>query len=108
MSCSECQRVTEFMACDPEMYRDEPRLCEAHLEIERLRGVEHSLRLRIDTLSARTPGGVDYERLRGVLKIIAEDSCHAYAPERARAVLHKNDVSLPRSSQSRNQAEKHE
>lgn len=32
MSCEACERVARYMAADPEMYRDEPRLCEAHLE----------------------------------------------------------------------------
>lgn len=27
--CTDCARVSRYMACDPELYRDEPRRCSA-------------------------------------------------------------------------------
>ena len=36
-NCLECERVTRFMANDPAFYRDEPRLCIAHLELDCLK-----------------------------------------------------------------------
>lgn len=51
MRCEACERIANYMANDPEMYRGEEAICDAH---RRIRELEEENRLLKEQLATRT------------------------------------------------------